>query len=52
MANRLNVASRAEARAIVVASPGLLDTRCRTVREMMLVNLLCRLEQCAGGEAP
>ena len=47
--NRLNVAvSRAEALAIVVASPGLLDTRCRSVREMKLVNLLCRLEQYAG----
>jgi uncharacterized protein len=46
--NRLNVAvSRAEALAIVVASPGLLDTRCRSVREMKLVNLLCRLEQYA-----
>lgn len=49
--NRLNVAvSRAEALAIVVASPGLLDTRCRSVREMRLVNLLCRLEQYAGEE--
>jgi uncharacterized protein len=50
--NRLNVAvSRAEALAIVVAAPGLLDTRCRSVREMRLVNLLCRLEQYAAESA-
>jgi hypothetical protein len=42
--------SRAEALAIVVASPGLLDVRCRSIREMRLVNLLCRLEQYAGGD--
>ncbi len=47
--NRLNVAvSRAEALAIVVAAPAILDTRCRSVREMQLVNLLCRLEQYAA----
>jgi len=50
--NRLNVAvSRAEALAIVVASPGLMDVRCRSIREMRLVNLLCRLEQYAAGSA-
>jgi superfamily I DNA and/or RNA helicase len=44
--NRLNVAvSRAQALAIVVGSPALLDVRCRSVEEMKLVNLLCRLAQ-------
>jgi uncharacterized protein len=42
--NRLNVAvSRAEALAIVVGSPELIDLRCRSVEEMRLVNLLCHL---------
>jgi uncharacterized protein len=42
--NRLNVAvSRAQALAIVVGSPALLDVRCRSVEEMELVNLLCHL---------
>ena len=46
--NRLNVAvSRAEALAIVVGSPRLMDIRCRSVEEMRLVNLLCHLVQYA-----
>jgi superfamily I DNA and/or RNA helicase len=41
--NRLNVAvSRARCLAFVVASPRLLDTECRTVEQMKLVNVLCR----------
>ena len=42
--NRLNVAvSRAQALAIVVASPALLAARCGSIEEMGLVNVLCRL---------
>jgi predicted RecB family nuclease len=41
--NRLNVAiSRARCLAILVASPKLLDIRCRTVEQMRLANALCR----------
>ena len=41
--NRLNVAiSRAKALAVLVCSPRLLETRCRTVDQMRLVNGLCR----------
>jgi predicted RecB family nuclease len=40
--NRLNVAiSRAKALAVLVCSPRLLDTKCRTVEQMRLVNGLC-----------
>ncbi len=50
--NRLNVAvSRAEALAIVVGSPDLMDVRCRSVEEMKLVNLLCHLVQYAEERA-
>jgi predicted RecB family nuclease len=48
--NRLNVAvSRARCLAYVVASPRLLDTECRTVEQMKLVNALCRFVEAAGG---
>jgi predicted RecB family nuclease len=44
--NRLNVAlSRAKALSIVVASPELLKTQCRTVEQVKLVNLLCAVQQ-------
>jgi uncharacterized protein len=46
--NRLNVAvSRARCLAYVVASPRLLDTECRTVEQMKLVNALCRFAEVA-----
>ena len=41
--NRLNVAvSRAQALAVVVCSPRLLRSRCSTIEQMRLVNMLCR----------
>lgn len=47
--NRINVAvSRAQASAMVFASPLLLETPCRTVPEMMLVNALCMLREHGG----
>jgi uncharacterized protein len=47
-ANRLNVAvSRAQALAVVVCSPRLMATRCQTVEQMRLVNLLCRFADAA-----
>jgi len=49
--NRINVAvSRAQVSAVVFASPLLLETSCRTVPEMMLVNALCMLRE-HGGES-
>lgn len=43
--NRINVAvSRAQAAAILFASPALLETPCRTVAQMRLVNTLCLLD--------
>jgi uncharacterized protein len=48
--NRLNVAvSRARCLAYVVASPRLLETNCRTVEQMKLVNALCRFVEAAEG---
>jgi hypothetical protein len=50
--NRLNVAvSRARCLAYVVASPRLLDTECRTVEQMKLVNALCRFAEVADEQA-
>ena len=46
--NRLNVAvSRAQCLAIVILNPRLLEAPCRTVEQMRLVNVFCRLEQYA-----
>src|SRR5262249_20762047 len=43
-ANRLNVAlSRAQCLAVVVASPKLLETPCRSIEYMRLVNKFCQL---------
>jgi hypothetical protein len=48
--NRLNVAvSRAQALAIVVGSPELIEVRCKSVEAMRRVNLLCHLVQYAEG---
>jgi uncharacterized protein len=47
--NRFNVAiSRARAMAVVVCSPRLLETRCRTVDQMRLVNGVCRFAEAAS----
>lgn len=46
--NRLNVAvSRAQALAVVVASPTLLSVRCQSVAQMKLANVLCRYAEMA-----
>jgi predicted RecB family nuclease len=48
-ANRLNVAvSRACGLAVLVCCPGLLRVRCRTPKEMRLVNAFCRLVELAN----
>jgi superfamily I DNA and/or RNA helicase len=47
--NRLNVAtSRARALVVLVASPKLLQVRCRTPRQMQLMNALCRYFELAS----
>lgn len=47
--NRLNVAtSRAQAMAIIVASPKLLEPECHTPRQMQLANALCRYAELAA----
>jgi predicted RecB family nuclease len=47
--NRLNVAvSRAQAMAIVVCSPALFWSRCSTIEQMKLVNMLCRFSDSAS----
>ena len=49
--NRLNVAvSRAKCLAILVASPTLLDIRCRTVEQMRLANALCAFVEMATAD--
>jgi predicted RecB family nuclease len=46
--NRLNVAvSRAQALAVVLCSPALLHSPCRTVEDMRLINMLCRFAEAA-----
>jgi len=50
--NRLNVAiSRAQCLALLVCSTRLLEARCHSIEEMMLVNALCRLVEYAQGSA-
>lgn len=50
---RLNVAlSRAQALAVVVASPRLLDVPCTSLDEMRLVNALCAVRAYARGDRP
>jgi len=52
-ANRLNVAlSRAQCLAVVVASPKLLETPCRTIEQLRLVNKFCQLVEFAAGFGP
>jgi predicted RecB family nuclease len=47
--NRLNVAiSRAQSLAVLVASPQLLEIRCRTIEQMRMVNALCRFVEGAA----
>ncbi|MFM9136575.1 MAG: AAA domain-containing protein, partial [Actinomycetota bacterium] len=46
--NRLNVAvSRAQALAVVVASPQLLSVECKTIDQVKLANMLCRYAEMA-----
>ena len=51
--NRLNVAiSRARAMAVLVCNPRLLETRCRTIDQMRLVNGLCAFAERALAVPP
>jgi uncharacterized protein len=51
--NRLNVAvSRARALAIVVASPALLTTECKSLKQIQLVNGLCRFADVGTSDFP
>ena len=51
--NRLNVAiSRAQSLAALVASPQLLEIRCRTIEQMRMVNALCRFVEIAEAQQP
>ena len=44
--NRLNVAiSRAQVLAIIVAAPNLANAKCKTIEQMELVNLFCRVAE-------
>jgi predicted RecB family nuclease len=50
--HRLNVAtSRAKALAVIVANPDLLRVLCRTPRQIVLVNALCRAKEAAVSSA-
>jgi len=50
--NRINVAvSRAQAAAVAFASPLLLETPCRTIEDMTLVNTLCFLREYGMGDS-
>jgi uncharacterized protein len=52
-ANRLNVAlSRAQCLAIVAASPKLLETPCRSIEQLRLVNKFCQLVAYAEDRSP
>jgi hypothetical protein len=52
-ANRVNVAlSRAQALAIVVGSPRLLDAPCRTLEQVALVSTVCRFIERARASGP
>ena len=51
--NRLNVAiSRAQALAVLVCSPALLEVQARSVRQLVLANALCRFVEQAEEVAP
>ena len=51
--NRLNVAlSRAQCLAVVIASPRLLDVPCKTIEQMKLASIFCRLSDYAIQACP